>query len=221
MFITFEGIEGSGKSSVAGDAAEYLRGLGLEVLLTREPGGCGFGLALRAQLLDPANTGLSHKAELFLYLADRAQHVHEVILPGLKAGQVVICDRYTDSTLAYQGYGRGQDLRRLREFNAFAAADCRPELTLLLDLPVEKGLARARSRNALENKTGLEDRFEAETLAFHQRVREGFLALSAEEPQRFVVLNADWPLPEVKAEVRGVLKHYLKLHTEELLGDKA
>ena len=212
MFITLEGIEGSGKSSVVENMARYLENAGQDVLVTREPGGCNLGLALRAQLLDPRNSDLSDRAELLLYLADRAQHVHEVIRPALAAGKLVICDRYTDSTLAYQGYGRGQDLCLLRRLNDFAVQDVCPDLTLLLDLPVEKGLARAIERNVLEDKVGVEDRFEVETLAFHSRVREGFLKLAEQDSERFVVLNADWPLSEVQAEVRGVLKHYLNFH---------
>ncbi len=212
MFITLEGIEGSGKSSVIENMTQYLKDAGQDVLLTREPGGCNLGLALRAQLLDPQNTNLSDNAELLLYLADRAQHVHEVIKPALASGKLVICDRYADSTLAYQGYGRGQDLDLLRRMNDFAVQDAWPDLTLLLDLPVEKGLARAKQRNILENKVGVEDRFEDEAMAFHSRVRDGFLALAEKEPKRFVVLNADWPLPEVQAEVQGILKHYLNFH---------
>ena len=204
MFITLEGIEGSGKSSVIADLAEFLRESGRDVLLTREPGGCALGTALRAHLLDARNTGLAPAAELFLYLADRAQHVREVIAPALKAGKVVLCDRYTDSTLAYQGYGRGHEVERLRSLNAFASGGLQPDLTLLLDLPAETGLARARARNELEGKVEAEGRFEAEDLAFHQRVRAGFLDLARHEPKRFLVVNVDRPLGQILSDVRAL-----------------
>ena len=205
MFITIEGVEGAGKSSVIADAAEFLREVGREMLITREPGGCALGKALRAQLLDSRNTGIAPETEIFLYLADRAQHVREVILPALALGKVVLCDRFTDSTLAYQGYGRGRDPDFLRALNEFATGGLKPDLTLLLDLPAEKGLARARERNALEGKAESEGRFEAEELVFHQRVREGFLAIAALEPRRFALVNVDRPLAEILPEVRGLL----------------
>ena len=163
MFITLEGIEGSGKGSVIADLAAHLREVGRDVLLTREPGGCPLGEALRAQLLDMRNAGITAEAELFLYLADRAQHVREVIVPAMQAGKLVLCDRYSDSTLAYQGYGRGRDPDLLRSLDDFASGGLKPDLTLLLDLPAEIGLARARARNELENKVESEGRFEAET----------------------------------------------------------
>ena len=199
MFITFEGIEGSGKGSVIATVAEYLRAAGREALLTREPGGCRLGRALRTQLLDMRNAGITPEAELFLYLADRAQHVHEIIVPALRAGKVVICDRYSDSTLAYQGYGRGRDAALLRSLNDVAAKGLKPDLTLLLDLPAAEGLARARARNILENKVESEGRFEAEDLAFHCLVREGFLELARQESERFAVIDASRPLTEVSA----------------------
>ena len=205
MFITLEGIEGSGKGSVMAALAEYLREAGREALLTREPGGCALGEALRAQLLDMRNAGITPEAELFLYLADRAQHVHEVILPALKADKVILCDRYSDSTLAYQGYGRGRDVTLLRSLNAVAAGGLKPDLTLLLDLPAEEGLTRARARNVLENKVESEGRFEAEDLAFHCRVREGFLELARHEPERFAIIDASRPLADVAAEACGLV----------------
>lgn len=209
MFITLEGIEGSGKGSVIADLAAHLRESGRDVLLTREPGGCPLGEALRAQLLDMRNAGITAEAELFLYLADRAQHVREVIAPALQAGRVVLCDRYSDSTLAYQGYGRGRDPDLLRSLDEFASGGLKPDLTLLLDLPAEKGLARARARNELENKVESEGRFEAEELSFHCRVREGFLTLARREQKRFVVIDAERPLAEVLDEARAVVGRYL------------
>lgn len=190
MFITLEGIEGSGKSTLLNGLAEHLQALSRGVLKTREPGGVGLGKALRAMLLDPANQGLSSRAELFLYLADRAQHVDEIVRPALHENVVVLCDRFTDSTLAYQGYGRGLDLGELRRLNAMATGKTVPDLTLVLDLPVEVGLKRAFSRNVAQGTTASEGRFEAESLAFHDRVRRGYLALAALEPQRIKVLDA-------------------------------
>ncbi len=209
MFITLEGIEGSGKGSVIADLAAYLREAGRDAVLTREPGGCPLGKVLRAQLLDMRNADIAAETELFLYLADRAQHVHEVVSPALKAGKVVLCDRYIDSTLAYQGYGRGRDLALLRSLNEFASGNLTPDLTVLLDLPAEMGLARAKARNILENKVESEGRFEAEALAFHCRVREGFLELSRLEPERFAVINAGRPLSEVLGEARELLGRHL------------
>ena len=211
MFITFEGIEGSGKGSVIAALAEYLREAGREALLTREPGGCPLGRALRAQLLDMRNADITPEAELFLYLADRAQHVHEVIIPALRAGKVVICDRYSDSTLAYQGYGRGRDVALLRSLNDVAAKGLKPDLTLLLDLPAAEGLARARARNILENKVESEGRFEAEDLAFHCLVREGFLELARQESERFAVIDASRALAEVSAEACRLVGRQLGL----------
>ncbi len=205
MFITLEGIEGAGKGSVIADLALALRESGQDVLLTREPGGCPLGEALRAQLLDMRNAGIAAEAELFLYLADRAQHVREVITPALQAGRLVLCDRYSDSTLAYQGYGRGRDPDFLRSLDHFASGGLKPDLTLLLDLPAEMGLARARARNELENKVESEGRFEAEALVFHRRVREGFLALARREPERFAIIDAGRPLTEVLAEARALV----------------
>ncbi len=194
-FVTFEGIEGSGKSTHLRHLGTHLRGLGRGVLETREPGGTAAGAAVRRLLLDSDAVPLSPLAELFLYCADRTQHVDEVIRPALAAGQVVLCDRFSDSTIAYQGYGRGLDLEALRALDARARGGLRPSLTLLLDCPVDEGLRRARGRS------GPGDRFERETVAFHERVRAGFLALAAAEPDRFCVLDATEPVDRVRARV--------------------
>ena len=147
MFISFEGIEGAGKSTAINYLAGFLQANGLDPLCTREPGGCALGRSLRSLLLDARTRELSSRAELFLFLADRAQHVAEIIRPALEAGQTVLCDRYTDSTLAYQGYGRGLDTEYLHRLNQAATGGLQPELTLLLDLPVRCGLMRAGERN--------------------------------------------------------------------------
>ena len=190
MFITFEGVEGAGKSTQIALAADWLANLGRSVLTTRQPGGCALGLELRRILLDARNTHLDPAAELFMYLADRAQHVSEVIRPALARGADVLCDRYHDSTVAYQGFGRGLDVERLLMFGEVATGGLSPDLTVVLDLPVEAGLARARGRNMAHGASQAEGRFEALETAFHQRVRDGFKALAAREPGRFAVIDA-------------------------------
>ena len=197
MFISFEGIEGSGKSTAQRLLAEHLQGLGYDPLLTREPVGCALGRSLRPILLDARTRGLSSRAELYLFLADRAQHVAEVIRPALEAGQTVLCDRYADSTLAYQGYGRGLDPEHLRRINDMATGGLMPDLTLLLDLPVHCGLERAGLRNREEGTVLSEGRFDAESLEFHERVRQGYRSLAAEEPERFAIIDAAQPPEDV------------------------
>ena len=204
MFVTFEGVEGSGKSTQMTRLCAALEAAGRTVCLTRQPGGCALGQTLRGILLSQKTAGLDDRAELFLYLADRAQHVAEVIRPALAAGQVVVCDRYTDSTVAYQGYGRGLDTTLLQNLNAVAAGVV-PDLTVLLDLDPAIGLTRATSRNAAAGTAEAEGRFEAERLEFHERVRAGYRALAAAEPTRFAVIDAA-PGPDAVAEaVWGVV----------------
>ena len=189
MFLTIEGIEGAGKSTFLGLLEDELVKRGVDFLRTREPGGCALGRQIRPLLLD-ASQKVSDRAELFLFLADRAQHVADTIRPALERGQWVICDRYADSTIAYQGYGRGMDPEELQKLNDYATGGLWPDITFLLDLPAEVGLGRALARNGREGLTQSEGRFEAEALAFHQRIREGFLARAARWPQRFRVLDA-------------------------------
>lgn len=198
MFITFEGVEGSGKTTQLRRLAERLP----NVLTTKEPGGTPVADRIRAILLDPASK-LDPLAELFLFAASRRQHVVEVIRPALARGTVVLCDRYTDATLAYQGFGRLLDLDRLRLLNDWATGSLVPDLTLVFDLGEEEGLTRARSRNAAASPH--EGRFEAEDLRFHRRVREGYLSLAAAEPQRFAVIDASGSIEEVSARMFGVL----------------
>ncbi len=209
FFITLEGIEGSGKTTQIGFLADWLRQEGHEVVLTREPGGCPIADNVRAILLDPANSAMTSGTELLLYAAARAQHVAEVIRPALQRGALVLCDRFTDATVAYQGYARGLDRALIDSLNEVAAADCRPDLTLLLDLPVENGLDRALERIAAT--TGdREDRFERESLAFHNRVREGYLALSRQAPRRFRVIPADALAEDVATHLRQAVSAFLQ-----------
>ncbi|TWJ26376.1 dTMP kinase [Geobacter argillaceus] len=193
LFITFEGIEGCGKTTQIRLLAERLEDAGHEVLLTREPGGCPIADQVRAILLDAGNTAMVPLAELLLYAAARAQHVQEVIAPALAAGRTVLCDRFTDATLAYQGYGRGLDRTIIGQLNRLASAGATPDLTILLDCPVEIGLSRAIARN--DSRSGVagepkEDRFEREARQFHERVREGYLTLARQETGRFVTVDA-------------------------------
>jgi dTMP kinase len=195
LFVTFEGIEGSGKSTHLRRLAAHLKAQGLDVVETREPGGTVAGEAIRALLLGADAIPLTPLAELLLYCADRAQHVQDVVRPVLGAGRVVLCDRFSESTLAYQGYGRGLDLARVRALDAEARDGLVPGLTFLFDCPVEEGLARARAR------AGTGDRFEREVVSFHERVRRGFLEMARAEPARFRVLDSAAPVDEVHAAV--------------------
>ncbi|MEI7905171.1 MAG: dTMP kinase [Candidatus Firestonebacteria bacterium] len=196
-FITFEGPEGSGKTTQINSLALYLRKKGLKVTLTREPGGSYIADKIRNILLDTKNMGLCANAELLLYLASRAQHISDKVKKALKAGHIVLCDRFSDSTLAYQGFGRGFDRRLIEKLNLFAAEGLNPDLTLLLDIGVKAGLERAhKSKNS-------KDRIEKESLKFHNRVRKGFLKLAAEEPGRIKVINASGKLEEVRKSITG------------------
>jgi dTMP kinase len=190
VFITFEGIEGSGKTTQLSRLAARLP----EAVITKEPGGTPLADEIRGILLD-ARSRLDPLAEMFLFAASRRQNVVEVIRPALDDGRVVLCDRFTDATLAYQGFGRLLDLDRLRMLNDWATSSLQPDLTVLFDLPEEVGLGRARSRNVEATKN--EGRFEAEDLRFHRRVREGYLALAAAEPGRYVVVDANGPENDV------------------------
>ena len=209
MFISFEGIEGSGKSTALTLLAQELERRGYDVLRTREPGGCGLGRALRPILLDARTRSLNMRAELYLFLADRAQHVAEVIRPALEAGQIVLCDRYTDSTLAYQGYGRGLDPEKLRRINEMATGGLVPDLTLLMDLPVGLGLERAGLRNQRQGTILSEGRFDAESMDFHERVRQGYLALAAEEPCRIACIDAEQRPEDVLLQGLSAVEDYL------------
>jgi dTMP kinase len=198
MFITFEGIEGSGKSTQLRRVAERITG----AVVTKEPGGTPLADRIRAILLDSANR-IDPMAEVLLFAASRRQNVVEVIRPALERGATVLCDRFTDSTLAYQGFGRLLNLDQLRTLNAWATDSLIPDLTLLFDLPEEVGLTRARSRNA--EAADDEGRFETEDLRFFRRVREGYLTLAVAEPERFAVIDAVGEVDDVYARVEAEL----------------
>jgi len=209
MFITFEGIEGTGKSTQIALLKEYLKSAGRSVRTTCEPGGSRIGAELRAMLLSLANRDLCPQAELFLYLADRAQHVAQVVRPALEAGEIVLCDRFADSTVAYQAYGRGLDAEMLHGLNAMAVDGRWPDLTILLDLDPAVGLKRAVDRNKAECKTVAEGRFEAESLAFHGRVRQGYLKLAERFPQRIRIVDASGTVDEIAVAVRQLVEQRL------------
>ncbi len=204
LFITFEGIEGCGKTTQLGRLATALRDAGRRVLVTREPGGCPIADAIRAILLDRANQAMAPRAELLLYAAARAQHVEEVIAPALAAGQIVLCDRFSDATVAYQGYGRGLPPDLIAEFNAIASGPLVPDLTLLLDFPAEIGLTRARHRNSGSSGPD-EGRFEEESLAFHCRVRDGYLA-QATSQSRFRIIDALGSEDQVATRIKAAVE---------------
>lgn len=202
MFVTFEGVEGGGKSTQCLLLQQWLEAQGRTVLRTREPGGSALGRELRKTLLSRDSAPIAPKAELFLFLADRAQHVEEIIRPALQRGDVVICDRYADSTVVYQGHGRGLDPAELHNLNHTAISGLWPDLTILLDLPADVGLRRAIQRNVAEGTAASEGRFEAEQLDFHQRIRAGYLTRAQAYPERFCVVDALQTPETVAAIVR-------------------
>jgi dTMP kinase len=206
-FISFEGGDGSGKSTQLRLLADYLTGQGHACVCTREPGGTNLGKMIRKALLEVGDEQISSRSEIFLYLADRAQHVREIVQPALASGKVVLCDRFTDSTLAYQGYGRGADLDELRQMNVIASGGIMPDLTLLLDCPVELGLSRTARRIAAQRATqNPEDRFEREEADFHERVRRGFQELARYEPERIHVLDASGPVEKVHQKIKAIVE---------------
>ena len=204
LFITLEGLEGSGKTTQQKYIVDELRDKGFDVLLTREPGATRLGKRIRKLLLDPEWSEMTPRAEILLFAADRAQHVEEVVKPALEDGKIVISDRYFDSNLAYQGYGRGLDIEIVKKINLWAVDYLKPDLTFFLDLPVEVGLARARAQTV--DKLG--DRLEREELKFYQQIRDGYLKL-AEESERFRVIDANRSIKEVKADVLQVIEEMI------------
>jgi dTMP kinase len=200
QFITFEGVEGCGKTTQIRLLAEALRQKGQKVTLTREPGGCPIADKIRHILLDAENSAMTPLAELLLYAAARAQHIAEVIAPALESGAVVLCDRFTDATIAYQGYGRKLDLQQIMQLNSMVASEYKPDLTILLDCPAETGLKRALARiekNSAADAAALrEERFEKESIEFHKRVRDGYLTLAARESDRFVIIDGGGGITE-------------------------
>jgi dTMP kinase len=195
-FITFEGVEGSGKSTVAGAVLERFRKAGLECIMTREPGGTAISEKIREMLLDPANTSIVPGTELLLYVASRAQVVGELIAPALERGTSVLCDRFMDASVAYQGWARGLGEDIVSELNSFAVGEAVPDRTYLLDLEVDDGFERGPDRREASGVRS-RDRLELEKRAFHERVREGYLRIASREPGRVSVIDASLPLEKV------------------------
>ena len=204
FFITFEGIEGCGKTTQLRLLKERLQASGEQVTATREPGGCPIADQMRAILLDAGNCAITPLSELLLYAAARAQHVQEIIVPALARGEIVLCDRFTDATVSYQGHGRGLDLDTISQLNRLATGGVEPKLTLLIDCPVEIGLGRALAR--IEAGSGArEERFELESRRFHERVRQGYLGLAAAFPERFVVIDGSGDVAQTERLVNEAL----------------
>lgn len=190
MFVTFEGIEGSGKTTQIERIHHRLVAMGYRVSMTREPGGTKIGEKIRSILLDPESHRMDPKAELLLYFADRAQHLGEKVQKALSDGGWVLCDRYFDATVAYQGYARGLDIDWVMQLHRLIFNDFKPDLTFLLDLPPRQGLNRAWRQIYKGERVAKETRFEEETLKFHEKVRQGYLSLARREPQRFEIIDA-------------------------------
>jgi dTMP kinase len=197
-FIVFEGVEGCGKTSQIQRIQEWLHSLNISTIVTREPGGTELGLHLRQLLLESGATAIADRTELFLYAADRSQHIDRVIKPALAEGKVVLCDRYTDSTIAYQGWGRGISLDTIEQINVLATNGLQSDVTILLDINPEVSFNRILAKRKL-------DRMEQADLTFHHRVRQGFLSLAEKFPERIVVINGDREMDKVTADIQQLL----------------
>lgn len=213
MFITLEGIEGSGKTTQIRYLVEFLESKGHECVTTREPGGTKIGEKIRAILLDPESQDMDFPTELLLYMADRAQHIKEVINPSLSTGKTVLCDRYFDATVVYQGYARGLSIKLINKLHELIHQALRPDITILLDLAPEVGLQRAWKQIDNGARTGLETRFEKEALLFHKKVRTGYLELARKEPGRFLIINASKDENQVRKEIIQSLSKSSLLNT--------
>ena len=217
LFITFEGIEGSGKTCQIKILNESLKLRGHSTVLTREPGGSPIGDQIRKILLDPKNAGMDATTELYLYEASRREHVERIIRPALVAKKIVLCDRFTDATVAYQGYGRGIDLETIHKMNSVATGGLIPNVTILLDCQIEVGIGRAKNRIELEEKRAQkktiehtrQDRFENEVMEFHERVRNGYLALAEAFSERIIIFDGQEDIDSVRQKIEEVILRYL------------
>jgi dTMP kinase len=203
-----EGIEGSGKTTQLQQIGGYFENRGHSCVLTREPGGTGLGEKIRAILLDPASFELVPTAELLLYMADRSQHINTLIKPSLAEGKVVLCDRYFDATIVYQGIARGIDTRLICDLHRIIFNDLKPDITFLLDLAPKIGLARAWKQLENGTRVGIESRFEEETLSFHEKVRAGYLELARQDPERIRVVDGSQDEKQVQMDIRDALTEF-------------
>jgi len=211
MFITLEGIEGSGKTTQIVHIQEFIQSRGYDCILTKEPGGTEIGEKIRGILLDPENKDLVPLTELLLYMADRAQHLKTKIDPLLSIGKVVLCDRYFDATLVYQGFARGVEINLIERLHNLLFEGLKPDVTFLLDLAPGIGLARAWKQIKTGARADLETRFEKETLLFHEKVRKGYLKLADAEPERFKIIDASQDEIHVSSQIIKTLSLYLNL----------
>jgi dTMP kinase len=215
-FITFEGIEGCGKTTQIKLAGSFLRQHQITFVMTEEPGGTPMGRRIRKILLNKApGEEICTEAEILLFSAARIQHVRNVILPALEDGKVVLCDRFYDATTAYQGFGRGADIRFIKEIIEYSSSGLKPGRTILFDLPVEVGLKRAMNRISLLKEASkeavLEDRFEREDVEFHQRVRQGYLDLAKAEPERFRIIESTAGIQMIHRQVRDLMSNFIEI----------
>ncbi len=211
MFITFEGVEGSGKTTQIEKIKSYLVEKGFNCLVTREPGNTDIGKKIRSILLDPLNKNLVPLSELFLYAADRAQHLKEKVLPALSSGDIVICDRFFDATTVYQGYARGIDLDLINSIHDLVLQGLKPDITFLFDLNPETGLKRAWSQLDSGSRTAKESRFEEEALSFHNKVRQGYLKIAEENQDRFIIIDAGLSVEEVWGNIKSHINKALNI----------
>ena len=212
LFITFEGIEGCGKTTQMNLLADYLKKEGVSVLKTREPGGTEIGEKIREILLNPDNKKMLKETEMLLYGASRTQHVEEIIKPALKSGKIVLCDRYSDSTLAYQGFGRDMGISFIKRACPLSLGTIQPDLTILLDLDVKTGLSR------IKNRIHGNDRIEKEKIAFHNKVRKGYLQLAKASRGRIKIVRADKEIDEVLEEIKNIVAKKFSAHPELVEG---
>jgi dTMP kinase len=205
MFISFEGIDGSGKTTQINHMVKFLQDHRHNCVITREPGGTRIGEKIRAILLDPVSKDMDPLTELLLYTADRAQHIKEFVSPFLSAGKTVLCDRFYDATVVYQGFARGLDIGLIDKLHKLLFGNLKPDITILLDLPPEKGLSRAWKQIENGDRENVETRFEKEKLSFHNKVRSGYLELARLEPERFRVIDAAMDENQVRNEIIKIL----------------
>ncbi|MDU0206067.1 dTMP kinase [Paenibacillus sp. MAH-36] len=213
IFITFEGPDGSGKTTQLKKLGEELKKLGHDVLVTREPGGTAISDKIRSIILDPVNEEMVDQAEVLLYAASRAQHVHQLILPALEAGRIVLCDRFIDASVAYQGYGLGLDVEQVKAISRYASSGLQATRTFILDVPVEVSMARLHQRASGATTTAEQlDRIEQKHVDYHSRVREGFHQIASDHPERVRVIDANRSVDEIAADIWSQCNRLLEEH---------